>query len=107
MPKFLLLVHYTKEGVQGLLKDGGTERVERSTEAVKAVGGTIEAFYYTFGEWDAALIIDVPDNASAVALSMTVAATGTVRSQAIPLLTPAEIDTAAKMNIPFHPPGQG
>lgn len=42
MPKFLLLVHYTKEGVQGLLEDGGTKRVERPTEAVKAVGGTID-----------------------------------------------------------------
>ncbi len=65
----------------------------------------VEAFYYTFGENDVFGIVDVPDNLTAAAFSMIIAATGTVRTRTTVLLTPEEIDQAAKKSISFRPAG--
>lgn len=96
MPKYLCEADYTAEGSAGLIKDGGSKRREVVTAAIKASGGSVEAFYFAFGTRDVVIIMDLPDNASAAALSLAVAATGSTRIKVTPLLTCAEIDTAAE-----------
>ena len=49
MPKYLIQASYTREGVHGLLKEGGSSRIETVTELIKGMGGTVEAFYFAFG----------------------------------------------------------
>ena len=44
MPKYLFEASYTVDGLEGLLKDGGSKRREDLHEAVKQLGGTLEAF---------------------------------------------------------------
>ena len=44
MAKYLLHASYTEEGLKGLLKDGGSKRRAAAEEAVKSVGGRMEAF---------------------------------------------------------------
>ena len=105
MPKYLLAATYTPEGAKGLLKDGGTKRKAAAVAAAKAAGGTVEAFYFAFGQNDAIVIADLPDNASAAALSLTVGASGAVTLRTTALLTPEEIDTAAKKRVGYRPPG--
>ena len=70
------------------------------------VGGTIEAFYYAFGDTDLFIIVDLPDNATAAALSLIVNATGSVTPKVTVLLTAEEIDEAAKKTLSYRPPGQ-
>ncbi len=48
----------------------------------------------------------VPDNVTAAALSLTVNAAGAVTAKVIVLLTPEEIDAAAKKTPNYRPPGQ-
>jgi uncharacterized protein with GYD domain len=105
MPRYLVTSSYTPEGIKGLLKKGGTARVEASRQAVEAMGGKLHSFDFTFGADDAILIIELPDNASAAAISLTVAATGLVASRIVPLVSPAEIDEAAKKSVAYTPPG--
>lgn len=106
MPKFLIKAKYVGEGLNGLLKEGGSARREAVSELVGSIGGTMEAFYYAFGDDDAYLIIDVPDNVSAAALSLVVNASGSATTTATLLLTPEEIDAARKKTPQYRPPGK-
>ncbi|HZY99653.1 MAG TPA: GYD domain-containing protein, partial [Candidatus Baltobacteraceae bacterium] len=94
------------EGAKGLLKSSGSARRKVVEETTAEVGGKLEAFYFAFGERDAIIIIDVPSNAAAAALSMAVNATGALRSKTTPLLTVEEIDTAINDRIVYKAPGE-
>jgi uncharacterized protein with GYD domain len=105
MPKYLILASYTAEGAEGLLKGGGSARRKATEELVKEVGGRVEAFYFAFGKDDAVVIIDVPDQITAAALSLHVTASGALRTRATVLITPEEIDEAARRRVDFRAPG--
>lgn len=106
MPKFLTIANYTAEGVRGLLKEGGTLRRATVEKAIAALGGKLECFYYAFGDNDAYVISDAPDNASAAAISLAVNSTGAVRATTIVLMTPEEMDDATKKTVSYRAPGQ-
>jgi len=104
MPKFLLQASYTQSGLKGLVKQGGTARREAVEEAIKGIGGKLEAFYFGFGESDVYLIMDVPDNVSATALALAVNQAGGAHTRTTPLITPEEVDRAAKKKIAYRAP---
>jgi uncharacterized protein with GYD domain len=106
MPKYLFQANYVGEGVKGLLKEGGTSRRAAVEKITKSVGGTVEAFYYAFGETDAYVLVDLPDNASAAAIALTVGSSGAVTVKTIVLMTPEEVDAATKKTATYRPPGQ-
>lgn len=97
---------YTQEGLQGLLKDGGTGRRKAVEQVAASLGGSVEAMYYAFGEDDFFIIFDAPDNVSAAASSLLVNVTGAVNFRIVALLTPEEIDEAAQKTVNYRPPGQ-
>ena len=105
MPKYLLTASYTAEGAKGLLKDGGSARRAAAEQAIKSTGGKLEAFYFAFGEDDAYVIIDAPDNAAIVAATLAINASGAVRTKTTVLLTPEEIDQATKKGVTYRAPG--
>jgi uncharacterized protein with GYD domain len=96
MPKYLAQVNYVGEGIKGLLQEGGTSRRAVVEKMIKSLGGTMEAFYYAFGDIDLFVIADMPDDASMAAIALTVSATGTITIKTTVLLTPEEIDAAGK-----------
>jgi uncharacterized protein with GYD domain len=106
MPKYLIQANYVGEGIKGLLRDGGTGRRAAVEKLFSSVGGKVEAFYYAFGDTDLFVIADVPDNVTATALSLTVNAAGAATAKIVVLLTPEEIDAAAKKTPNYRPPGQ-
>lgn len=105
MAKYLVIASYTTDGVKGLLKDGGSGRREAVRQVAESLGGSLETFYFGFGEDDAYVIFDVPDNATAAAASLVVNASGAVRTKTVVLLTPEEMDTATKKSVDYRPPG--
>lgn len=106
MPKYLSMGSYTSEGLKGLLKDGGSGRRKAVEDAVKAIGGRVEAYYFAFGDADVVVITDVPDNVTAAALAIGIGSTGTVGLKTTVLLTPEEVDAATKKTLSFRPAGQ-
>lgn len=106
MPKYLLNASYSAEGSKGLLKDGGTKRVSAARTLVESLGGKIETFYFAFGKTDVVAIVDLPDNAAAAAASLTIAGTGALTGTITVLLTPEEIDRAAKKSPTYTAPGR-
>jgi uncharacterized protein with GYD domain len=106
MSKYLYQAAYTDAGLDGLLKEGGSKRREAVELAAKSLGGTLEAFYYAFGDSDVFAIIDLPDNVSASAFSLLVTAAGGARVKTTVLITPEEVDQAAKKTLKYRPPGK-
>jgi uncharacterized protein with GYD domain len=106
MPKYLVNASYTEEGLKGLLKDGGSRRREAVAQLVKGLGGTLEAFYFAFGDDDIFAIMDLPDNVSATASSLVINAAGAAKMKITVLLTPEEVDQATKTSVDYSPPGR-
>jgi uncharacterized protein with GYD domain len=93
--------------VKGVLKEGGTGRRTAVEAALKSLGGKLEGFYFGFGETDVYVIVDGIDNATAAAFSMGVGASGTLSNvKTTVLMTPEEIDQAAKKTMSYRPPGR-
>ena len=105
MPKYLFNASYTLEGVRGIMKEGGSARKAAVERAIKSVGGSLESMYFTFGDADAVLIADLPDNATAAAVSLIAGAAGGANVSTTVLLTPEEMDAAAKKQADYSPPG--
>ena len=105
MPKFLIEGSYGPEGTKGLIKEGGSSRRAFIGELTKKSGGTMEAFYYAFGASDVYLIIDMPDVASAMAISLAVNASGAVKIRTTPLVSVEDVDAAAKKQVGYRAPG--
>ena len=105
MPKFLIEASYTQEGVKGVQSAGGSSRRDAVAEVAESVGGRLESFYFAFGERDAYVIADLPDNESAAAVALAVNAAGGATARTVVLLTPEEIDAAAKRSVDYRPPG--
>jgi uncharacterized protein with GYD domain len=106
MAKYLLATSYTAEGVKGVVKDGGTKRRRAAEHAIKSAGGTMEAFYFAFGDTDTFIIVDAPDHATVAAASAAFNASGAVHTKTIVLLAPEEIDQAIKKSVTYQPPGR-
>src|SRR5215471_822594 len=92
MPKYLAMASYTSEGIKGLNKVGGTARRAVVEKLLKSLGGHLEAFYFAFGENDAYLILDVPDNVTGAAISLGVAGAGATKMKTVEHLTAEESD---------------
>jgi uncharacterized protein with GYD domain len=106
MSKYLVQFSYTAEGVKGLLTEGGSKRRQATEQLIKSLGGKLEAYYFTYGEYDGFSIIDGLDDVDITAALLTVSASGAVRVKTTVLLTPEQVDKAAKKTATYRPPGQ-
>jgi uncharacterized protein with GYD domain len=106
MAKFLIQGSYTAEGLKGLQKDKASGRKTAITQAIASLEGKIDALYYAFGDDDVILIMDMPDNVSAAALSLAVSASGLVRTKTVPLMTVEEADRALQKSVNYRGPGR-
>jgi uncharacterized protein with GYD domain len=106
VPKYMITASYTAEGAKGLIHEGGTKRREAAEQALKAAGAKLDAFYFAFGDTDAFVIVDAPDHATVAAASLTISGSGAVRTKTTVLLTPDELDQAAKKKVTYRAPGR-
>jgi hypothetical protein len=57
-----------------------------------------------FGDHDAFAVADLPDNESAAAFALAVSEAGGATVRTVVLLTPEEVDAAAKHSVEYRPP---
>ena len=105
MAKYMFTARYTIEGAKGIVRNGGTARVEAVEKACAAAGGRLESMYFAFGGIDAFVTCDLPDNVAAAALALAVNQAGGASTNTIVLMTAAEVDAAAKKSVAYRPPG--
>ena len=105
MPKYLLRVKMTVDGLNGVFKEGATARREVVQRMVESLDGRLESFYWAFGDEDLYVIVELPSNTSAAAMGLVVTAAGGVRTSTVVLLSPEEIDKAVHQKVEYHAPG--
>jgi uncharacterized protein with GYD domain len=105
MAKFLMQVSFTRDGIKGLTKEGGTKRREAVQQFFGGVGGKLETLSFAFGEIDVFAVAEFPDNVSAAAVSLAANSAGVVHVKATPLITPEEMDQAARKVEGLRAPG--
>ncbi len=94
MAKYLARVSLNPEGIRLLRQEKASGRRTAVTKFVEAAGGKVEAFYFAFGQDDVFLIMDLPENIAAAAVSLVNNSVGNVRATYTPLLTVEEMDRA-------------
>ena len=70
----IFLACYTPHAVKGLIE--GSDREAAVRALLEAVGGKLESLLFTRGEYDVAVIVDVPDRNTGVGVTMAVQASG-------------------------------
>jgi uncharacterized protein with GYD domain len=98
--------HFSIEGVKGVMKEGGSGRRAAVAKMAESVGGKLESYYFAFGGVDAFVVVDLPDNVAAAAVALAVSQTGAASVKTIVLLTPEEMDNAAKKSVEYRAPGR-
>jgi uncharacterized protein with GYD domain len=103
--KYLIRASYTHDGLQGLLREGGTERRVAIEKLTADIGGHLEAFYFAFGDDDVVAIVEAPDDVKMAAVSLMINAAGAATCKVTPLLTPEDVDAATKVTVNYRAPG--
>ena len=106
MSKYLLKVSYSAEGLRGVMKEGGTNRVKAVEHALAGVGGSLESFYFAFGQDDVYVIADVPTTPQRWRWPRPSPAR--VRSssyETVVLLSPSGVDPGLNVTVDYAPPG--
>lgn len=73
---------------------------------IESAGATLESMYFAFGDTDAFLVVDAPDNVTVAGVAMLVNAAGGATTSVTVLLTPEEVDSATAVAADYRPPGQ-
>jgi uncharacterized protein with GYD domain len=96
MPSYLVQASYTIEALQALMKKP-QDRTEVVGAAVEKLGGKLVGLWLSFGDQDIVAIMDLPNNISAAAIALAIAAGGALKStKTTPLLTVGQGISALK-----------
>jgi len=88
MPLYLWQGAYTSEAWATLVEKP-QNRVQAIRPAIEKLGGKIHSAFFSFGKYDVVLIVEMPDNVSAAALSIAIAAGGACKAaQTTVLMSP-------------------
>ena len=78
-------------------------RAKAITDMTSALGGSLESFHFAFGDVDAYVVVDLPDDEAAAAF--TVGASAMTKVKTVKLLTLEEADAAIRRSVDYRPPG--
>lgn len=70
----IFLACYAPHAVKGII--GGSDREAAIKALLESVGGKLESVMFTRGEFDVAVIAEMPDQSTAMGLTMAVQASG-------------------------------
>ncbi len=87
MPSYLFQVSYTAEALATMIKRP-QDRAEAVRKPIEKLGGKVVGFWLSFGDYDVVGIFEMPDNVSAAAFALAIAAGGACKSvKTTPLLS--------------------
>jgi len=91
MPLYMFQGAYTAEAMAKLIKKP-QDRIGAVAKALKKFGGTMHGSWFSFGEYDIVLVMELPDNVAAAAFAVAAEAGGALRSgRTTPLLNAREM----------------
>lgn len=79
MALYMYQISYTSEAVASLIREP-QDRVEAVRPMIEAMGGNVVTVGYTFGEYDALVVFEAPDDSAAASLALVVAGSGAIKA---------------------------
>ncbi len=96
MPHYISLLRYTQQGASKVKESPA--RLDSARKAAEAAKGKIISWYLTMGKYDAVLISEFPDDATAAKFMLSTCALGNVTTQTLKAFTEVEYrDIAASL----------
>mgnify|MGYP001169098696 FL=1 len=89
MATYISFINFTEQGIKTIKDLSG--RIAAGRQAMEAAGGKLVQYYLTFGEQDAVVVYELPDDETAAAMALTQAGIGNLRSTTVRAFTEAEI----------------
>jgi uncharacterized protein with GYD domain len=90
MPTFVVLSKFTEQGVSKI-KDT-VKRSEDFRKAAKKAGVSVKEVLWTQGQYDLVTVLEAQDEMAAMALGMSVAKLGNIRSETLRAFTAGELE---------------
>jgi uncharacterized protein with GYD domain len=88
MPTYLSLLSWTKEGLEKIKESPA--RLDAGKKAIESAGGKLKGFYLLMGQYDMAIIVEAPDDATLARINLSLASKGGVRSETLRAFTEDE-----------------
>ena len=88
MPTYISLVNYTEQGVTNITDS--PDRLDDAREFAESMGGKLKEWYLTFGENDAVVIAEFPDDETYAQFMLAVNRTGNVTTTTLKAFTEDE-----------------
>lgn len=80
MPAYVILINFSRQADINEVPD----RLDEVREAFRSMGGALDSFYLTMGQYDAVAFVEAPDDATmAKLLSMGIGAVGAVNTETL------------------------
>lgn len=88
MPRHLMLVNYTEDGMKRI-RDS-PDRLDDGRALVESMGGEVVDFYLTMGRYDLVVLVDGLDDDSMAKVALTLGTGGSVRTETLKAWPEAE-----------------
>ncbi len=93
MSTYIVLMKLTDQGIRTV--QDTPERIETSVNSLETLGGKVDGFYATLGEYDYIACIDAPNEAIVMRFLLGLGAAGEVRTTTMKALSRAEFEAIA------------
>jgi uncharacterized protein with GYD domain len=94
MHTYIVLMKLTDQGIK-MAKDA-PDRIEAGVKSLEALGGKINGFYATLGEYDYIACVDAPNEAVVMHFLLGLGAAGDVRTTTMKALAREEFEEIAR-----------
>ena len=81
MPTYVMLTQLTPEGVQTVKNN--PSRIKEVNKEVESLGASVKAQWATLGQYDFVNIVEAPDEATMIRVSMELGSRGTARYESL------------------------
>ena len=88
MPTYISLLRYTQQGAQNIKESPA--RLEAAKKVFKAMGGELKEWYLVFGQYDAVVVSEGPDDETAAKLALAIGSQGNIRTETFRAFTEDE-----------------
>jgi uncharacterized protein with GYD domain len=91
MVTYVVLAKFTDQGVRNAKES--PKRADAFRQLAKTFGVTVKDVFWTQGRYDVVTIVEAPDEASAMSLSLSLGALGNVRTESLRAFSSADMET--------------
>jgi len=88
MNTYVIMIHYTEQGARNI-KQAPT-RLDAAKKLFESMGANIREWLLTFGQYDALMIAEAPDDETIAKLTLTLCSLGNVGTETVRAFTEVE-----------------